>query len=179
MIQPVALAKDFPECPFQKKFPSALNKNADYFMALAYNQAIDAWREGEIPVGAVIEYEGEIIAQAHNQVEQLHDPTAHAEMLAITQAGVALADWRLNGATLYVTKEPCPMCSGAAVMSRLFSVVYAVGDKKMGCLGGAASLHEIDTLNHRLSVFSGVLQQDCLTLTQTFFKLKRENVIPT
>ena len=150
-----------------------MNKNAEYFMSLAYNQAIDAWREGEIPVGAVIEREGEVIAQAHNQVEALCDPSAHAEMLAITQAAEAIGDWRLNGATLYVTKEPCPMCSGASVMARLFSVVYAVADDKMGCLGGAVSVHKIPTLNHKLKIEVGVMNQDCLALIQTYFKMKR------
>lgn len=116
-------------------------------MKLAYNQALKAWNCGEVPVGAVIEFGGELIAQAHNSVEGSRDPTAHAEILAITQAAAKLGDWRLAGATLYVTKEPCPMCAGACVMSRLKRVVYAVSDPKMGFLGGAMKFHDLPTLN--------------------------------
>ena len=108
-------------------------------MALAFNRAVDAWREDEVPIGAVIVKAGEVVASAHNAVESLKDPTAHAEILAITQAAKAIGDWRLNECTLYVTKEPCPMCAGAAIMSRLGRVVYAWGDPKMGCLGGATA----------------------------------------
>ena len=142
-------------------------------MKLAYNQALKAWKLGEVPVGAVIEYGGEVIAQAHNTVEQSQDPTAHAEILAITQASAKIGDWRLNGATLYVTKEPCPMCSGASIMARLSRVVYAVPDSKMGFLGGALSTHEVPTLNHHLQITQGVLQDECLELIKTYFALKR------
>src|SRR3954469_11488456 len=106
-----------PPCPFEKRFPSQLVRDDLFFMSLAYNLAIDAWREDEVPIGAVIELNGEIIGAAHNTVECAHDPTAHAEILAITQAASRIGDWRLAGATLYVTKEPCPMCSGAMLMS--------------------------------------------------------------
>jgi tRNA(adenine34) deaminase len=143
-------------------------------MKLAYNQAIEAWREDEVPVGAVIEYGGELLAQAHNQVEATGDPTAHAEILALTQAARALGDWRLNGARLFVTKEPCPMCSGAAIMARLAEVVYGVPDPKMGCLGGAASVHELPRLNHRLAVRGGVLVPECQALLKAYFAEKRE-----
>lgn len=142
-------------------------------MWLAYNEAIDAWRKDEAPIGAVIESGGEVIGAAHNLVESSDDPTAHAEMLAITQAARAIGDWRLNAATLYVTKEPCPMCSGAAIMSRLKRVVYAVADPKMGCLGGAASLHTIPRLNHRVEVTAGTLEKECRELLQAFFREKR------
>ena len=101
-----------PPCPFQKRFPSQLVRDDAFYMSLAYNQAIDAWREDEVPIGAVIVSAGEVIGSAHNRVEGSQDPTAHAEMLAITQAASRLGDWRLEGATVYVTKEPCPMCSG-------------------------------------------------------------------
>ncbi|MEM6820533.1 MAG: nucleoside deaminase [Verrucomicrobiota bacterium] len=160
-------------CPFPKKFPSELNRDDEYFMSLAYNQAIEAWNLDEVPVGAVIEKEGNILAVAHNQVERLKDPTAHAEILAIAAAAQMLGDWRLNGATLYVTKEPCPMCSGASIMSRIERVVFAVPDPKMGLLGGAASIHKIESLNHRLQVDVGVMHDDCLGLLQAYFQQKR------
>ena len=166
--------KSAPPCPFQPMFPSYLNRDDEFFMKLAYNQALKAWKLGEVPVGAVVEYCGEVVAQAHNSVEQSQDPTAHAEILAINQAAAKIGDWRLNCATLYATKEPCPMCSGACVMSRLSRVVYAVGDQKMGFLGGALKIHEVPTLNHRLTVQSGVLQDECMLMIRTFFNLKRE-----
>jgi len=143
-------------------------------MSLAYNQAIDAWRADEVPIGAVIEHSGEVIAAAHNSVEGSQDPTAHAEMLAVTQAAAKLGDWRLDGATLYVTKEPCPMCSGAMLMSRLKRVCYAVPDPKMGCLGGATDLNALPRVNHHVELTrGGVLEEECRELLQTFFRLKR------
>lgn len=160
-------------CPWPRLKPSELVKDDAYYMAWAYNEARKAWEEDEVPVGAVIEYQGEIIARAHNQVEKLKDSTAHAEMLAITQAASFIGDWRLNEATLYVTKEPCPMCAGASIMARLNRVVYAVADEKMGCLGGATALHGLPKLNHRLAVTAGVLEKECLQLLQAFFEGKR------
>jgi tRNA(adenine34) deaminase len=160
-------------CPFEKVHPSQLLRDDGFFMWLAYNQAIDAWRQDEVPVGAVIEFGGEVIASAHNQRDRTHDPTAHAEILALGQAAAAIGDWRLNEATLYVTKEPCPMCSGAALMSRLKRVVYAVSDPKMGCLGGATDLNALPQVNHHLLLTRGVLEQPCLEMLQAYFKLKR------
>ena len=163
-----------PECPFEKRFPSQLVRDDTFFISLAYNQAIDAWRKDEVPIGCVIELGGEVIASAHNTVEGAHDPTAHAEMLALTQAATHVGDWRLDGATLYVTKEPCPMCSGATLMSRLKRVCYAVPDPKMGCLGGATNLNDLPRVNHHLEITAGgVLENECLDLLQAFFKLKR------
>lgn len=163
-----------PPCPFEKRFPSQLIRDDVFFMSLAYNQAIDAWRQDEVPIGCVIEFEGEIVASAHNTVEGAHDPTAHAEMLALTQAASARGDWRLDGATVYVTKEPCPMCSGAMLMSRVKRVCYAVPDPKMGCLGGATNLNDLPRVNHHLELTAGgVLENECLALLQTFFRLKR------
>ncbi len=161
------------QCPFEKLFPSQLQRDDEFYMKLAYNQAIDAWRQDEVPVGAVIEYHGEVVAAAHNRVDATRDPTAHAEILALTQASNALGDWRLNECRLYVTKEPCPMCSGAAVMARLGEVIYATPDPKMGCLGGATALHDIPTLNHRVNVRGGVLETECTALIQAFFQRKR------
>lgn len=168
-----AARKEFPPCPFLPLHPSYLSRGDEFFMKLAYNQALKAWNCGEVPVGAVIEFGGELIAQAHNSVEGSRDPTAHAENLAITQAAAKLGDWRLAGATLYVTKEPCPMCAGACVMSRLKRVVYAVSDPKMGFLGGAMKFHDLPTLNHSLSVENGALEAECAELLKTFFALKR------
>ncbi|MCC6415646.1 MAG: nucleoside deaminase [Opitutaceae bacterium] len=166
--------KPAPDCPFEKRFPSQLVRDDAFFMSLAYNQAIDAWRRGEVPIGAVIEREGEIIALAHNTVEAAHDPTAHAEVLAITQAANAIGDWRLDSCTLYVTKEPCPMCSGATLMSRLKRVCYAVRDPKMGCLGGATDLNALPRVNHHLEISAGeVMEPECRELLQAFFRLKR------
>jgi tRNA(adenine34) deaminase len=162
-----------PDCPFEKRFPSQLNRDDAFYMALAYNQAIDAWRIDEVPIGAVIECGGQVIGAAHNLVDSTKDPTAHAEILAITQAARAIGDWRLNDATLYVTKEPCPMCSGAMLMARLGRVVYAVSDPKMGCLGGATDLNELPRVNHHCAIERGVLEGECRELLQAFFKAKR------
>lgn len=162
-------------CPFAKRYPSQLRRDDAFFMSLAYNQAIEAWREDETPIGAVIEHDGTVIAAAHNRVDQSRDPTAHAEMLAITQAANKIGDWRLNECRLYVTKEPCPMCAGASIMSRLKEVVFAVSDPKMGYLGGAVAAHTAAPgLNHRLAVRSGVMEQECLELLQGYFRLKRQ-----
>ena len=143
-------------------------------MRLAYNAAIDAYKENEVPIGAVIAFEGDVIATSHNQVEFTKDATAHAEILAITQATQKIEDWRLKDCTLYVTKEPCPMCSGAAFMSRLGRVVYGVPDNKMGFLGGALDISKVQSLNHRLQVTSGVLEEECKALLTQFFLEKRE-----
>jgi tRNA(adenine34) deaminase len=160
-------------CPFEKLHPSLLTLDDEYFMKLAYNQAIEAWRVDETPIGAVIEIGGEVIAQAHNLVENSGDPTAHAEILALTQAANVVGDWRLNGARLFVTKEPCPMCSGASIMARLREVAYGVGDPKMGCLGGATALHELPKLNHHLKARGGILGKECLELLTAYFAEKR------
>ncbi len=163
-----------PDCPFEKRFPSQLVRDDGFFMSLAYNQAIDAWRADEAPIGAVIELGGEVVGAAHNTVESAHDPTAHAEMLALTQAAAKLGDWRLAGATVYVTKEPCPMCSGAMLMSRVRRVCYAVPDPKMGCLGGATNLNDLPQINHHLELTTGgVLEDECRQLLQEFFRAKR------
>ncbi len=162
-----------PDCPFAKLHPSQLVKDDAHFMALAFNQAVEAWRRDEVPIGAVIVRDGAVIAAAHNAVETLKDPTAHAEILAITQAAKAVGDWRLNACTLYVTKEPCPMCAGATIMSRLGRVVYAWGDPKMGCLGGATATHDLPRLNHRVAVVHGVLEDECRAILQAYFRMKR------
>ncbi|MBP7482844.1 MAG: tRNA adenosine(34) deaminase TadA [Lacunisphaera sp.] len=160
-------------CPYEKIFPSQLQRDDDFYMWLAYNQAIDAWKQDEVPIGAVIVLGGEVIAAAHNQRDSSKDPTAHAEILAMTQAAKAVDNWRLTDATLYVTKEPCPMCSGATLMARIKRVVFAVPDAKMGCLGGATDLNSLPQSNHRLELTRGVLEKPCLELLRAYFQLKR------
>jgi tRNA(adenine34) deaminase len=162
-------------CPFEKKYPSELNRDDAYFMTLAYNLAIDAYNADEVPVGAVIVNEGQVIASARNQVEELKDATAHAEMLCITQATQKLGDWRLGGCALYVTKEPCPMCAGALMLSRIGKVIYAVADPKMGGVGGVLNIHQMPGSFHRYESvnFKGPLQEECTALLQAFFTKKR------
>lgn len=162
------------ECPFPKRHPSELRRDDRYFMQLAFNEAINAWNADESPVGAVISRAGSVIARAHNRRDSLKDPTAHAEMLAITQAAESVGDWRLNDCTLYVTKEPCPMCAGASLMARFGRIVFGIRDPKMGCLGGATDLNSIETMNHRAEIVSGVMEAECLELFQAYFRLRRQ-----
>ena len=165
------------DCPFQKRFPSQLVRDDEFFMSLAYNHAVDAWRADEVPIGAVIELGGDVVGAAHNRVDGARDPTAHAEMLALTQAAARIGDWRLEGATVYVTKEPCPMCSGAMIMARVRRVCFAVPDPRMGCLGGAANLNDLPLSNHRLEITpGGILEAECRDLLQGFFRMKRRAV---
>src|ERR1700744_189008 len=144
-----------------------------YFMGEALRQAARAYEAEEVPVGAVIVRDGRIIARAYNQVELLKDATAHAEMLALTQAEQAVGDWRLTDCTLYVTKEPCPMRAGAVVHTRLARVVFGAGDLKGGAAGGALNLLQFPTLNHRCEITSGLRQEECRTLLQNFFSEQR------
>ena len=146
----------------------------DYFMGEALRQAAKAYEAGEVPVGAVIVREGRIIARAANQVELLKDATAHAEMLALTQAENAMGDWRLTDCTLYVTKEPCPMCAGAVVHTRLARVVFGLGDPKGGAASGALNLLQFPTLNHQCEITSGVRLEECRSLLQSFFAEQRQ-----
>lgn len=145
-----------------------------YFMKLALQQAVEAFERDETPVGAVIvNSEKKIIGAASNQKIQLVDPTAHAEVLAITQAATAMGDWRLEGCTLFVTLEPCPMCAGAILQSRIPNVVFGAFDEKGGAVRSKFQLLEDQRLNHRCQVAAGVLQQDCADLLTAFFKQKR------
>jgi tRNA(adenine34) deaminase len=145
----------------------------DYFMGEALRQAARAYEQGEVPVGAVIVRAGRVIARAANQVETLGDATAHAEMLALTQAENAVGDWRLTDCTLYVTKEPCPMCAGAVVHTRLARVVFGAGDPKGGAAGSALNLLQFPTLNHRCEITAGVRQEECRALLRNFFQEQR------
>ena len=144
-----------------------------FYMQSALRCAHRAAAADEVPIGAVIVRNGEVIGRAWNQVEMLKDATAHAEMLAITQAEAAVGDWRLNECDLYVTKEPCPMCAGAIVLARLRRVVFGCPDPKGGAAGGWINLLQSDTLNHRCEVTSGVLGEESAALLRQFFGKKR------
>jgi tRNA(adenine34) deaminase len=144
-----------------------------HFMGEALRQAARAYEAGEVPIGAVVVREGRVIARAFNQVELLKDATAHAEMLALTQAEEAVGDWRLTDCTLYVTKEPCPMCAGAVVHVRLARVVYGVADPKGGAAGSALNLLQFQGLNHRCEITRGVRELECRALLQGFFAEQR------
>ena len=144
-----------------------------FFMGEALRQAARAYAQEEVPIGAVVVRASKIIARAFNQVELLKDATAHAEMLALTQAQSAVGDWRLTDCTLYVTKEPCPMCAGAAVHARLARVVFGVGDPKGGAAGGAMNILQFPTLNHRCEIASGIREQECRDLLKQFFAEQR------
>lgn len=144
-----------------------------FFMGEALRQAVRAYEAGEVPIGAVVVRDGRIIARAWNQVETLKDATAHAEMLALTQAESATGDWRLTGCTLYVTKEPCPMCAGAAVHVRLDRVVFGAPDAKGGAAGGALNLLQFDGLNHRCEITPGIRREECAHLLKAFFQEQR------
>ncbi|MEY2586107.1 MAG: tRNA(adenine34) deaminase [Verrucomicrobiota bacterium] len=148
------------------------------FMEEALRQARKAFDKEEVPVGAVVVRAGRIIARAFNQVEMLKDATAHAEMLAITQAEAAVGDWRLNECDLYVTKEPCPMCAGALVHVRMRRVIFGCADPRGGAAGGVVNLLQMPGLNHRCEIAGGILAQECAALLQSFFRARRSLEIP-
>ncbi len=145
-----------------------------YYMSEALRQAHKAWAREEVPVGAVIVHRGRIIARAHNQVETLKDATAHAEMLAITQAESVLDDWRLTECDLYVTKEPCPMCAGAIVHVRLRRVIFGCPSPKDGAAGGVIDLLQHPKLNHQCVVTSGVMETESAEMLRAFFRERRQ-----
>lgn len=143
------------------------------WMRLALQEARQAFDEGEVPVGAVIVQGERVVAAAHNQREMLRDPTAHAEMIAITQAAEALGSWRLIDCVLYVTLEPCPMCAGAIVQARLPAVVYGATDPKGGACHTLYQITGDARLNHQATVLGGVLMEPCRGILQEFFALQR------
>jgi len=145
-----------------------------HFMHIALAEAEQALREEEVPIGAVIVHEERVIAQAHNQREQLHDPTAHAEMIAITQAAESLRSWRLEGCTLYVTLEPCPMCAGAILQARIPIVVYGAADPKAGAVRSLFRLLDDPRLNHRCLIVPSVLAEPCGAILTRFFQVQRQ-----
>jgi len=143
-------------------------------MREALRQAQRAYAADEVPVGAVVVREGKIIARAYNQVELLKDATAHAEMLALTQAEAAVGDWRLTDCDLYVTKEPCAMCAGAVAHTRIRRVIFGCTDPSAGAAGSVVNLLQLRSLNHRCEITSGVLQNECAAILQDFFRKRRE-----
>jgi tRNA(adenine34) deaminase len=145
----------------------------DHFMRLAYQEAVAAFDDDEVPVGAVIVCDDRVVASAHNQRERLRDPTAHAEMIAITQAAESLGTWRLEHCALYVTLEPCPMCAGAAIQARIPLVVYGARDPKAGAVDSLYQLLRDPRLNHRCLTVADVLGEECGTLLTRFFQQQR------
>ncbi len=149
-----------------------------YFMGEALRLARKAYEAEEVPIGAVVVRAGKIIGRAYNQVEVLKDATAHAEMLALTQAEAAVGDWRLTDCDLYVTKEPCPMCAGALVHVRIRRVIFGCDDERGGAAGGVLNLLQMPALNHRCEITAGVLREECSALLQSFFRAKRSREVP-
>ena len=143
------------------------------WMHIALRQAQMAFEQGEVPIGAVIVHNGQVIASAHNEREQKNDPTAHAEILAIQRAAKVLGSWRLTDATLYVTLEPCPMCAGAIMQSRIKQLVYGVMDIKGGATGSVMNVLDYTLWNHRVDVVAGVLEDECSDILKSFFKRLR------
>lgn len=151
--------------------PTVLNHQ--FYMNIALEEARLAAAAGEIPVGAVLVLKGEIIAQAHNRRETDHDATAHAELLAIRQACAKLQNWRLTGADLYVTLEPCPMCAGAIVNARISRVIYGAPDSKAGGVDSLFNIVANKNLDHRVEILSGICETECREILQDFLKGKR------
>jgi tRNA(adenine34) deaminase len=151
----------------------SLTERDEAFMREALKEAEKAEDEGEVPVGAVVVMDGRVVGRAHNQRETLKDPTAHAEMIALTQAAAWAGAWRLSGATMYVTMEPCLMCAGALVLARVDRLVYGCPDPKAGACGSLYNILSDERLNHRLEAKAGVLAEQCAEAVQSFFKARR------
>jgi tRNA(adenine34) deaminase len=144
------------------------------FMEMALIEAKKAASFGEVPIGAVVVRNGIVVGRGYNLRERAKDPTAHAELVAIKEASKALGGWRLIGCTLYVTLEPCPMCAGAIVQSRVERVVYGVSDPKAGCAGTLMNLLQEERFNHQVEVTSGILAEECSMILKDFFRELRE-----
>jgi tRNA(adenine34) deaminase len=149
-----------------------MNKE-EHFMQLALKEAGLAFDKGEVPVGAVLVSNGQVIASAHNNKETSGDPTAHAEVLAIREGSITTGEWRLNEATLYVTKEPCVMCAGAMINARLGRLVYGCKDDRFGAVNSCYQLLHDPGLNHQVRVVAGVLEEQCTGILKKFFELRR------
>ena len=149
-------------------------KDHEKWMKSAFQQAEKAFYAKEVPVGAVVVKDNIIIGRGHNQCESLHDPTAHAEIIAITSAANTLKDWRLEGCSLYVTKEPCPMCAGALVNSRIKFLGFGMYDKQEGCCGSLYQICRDPRFKHQLIVKGGILEEHCYSIIQKFFQQKRK-----
>lgn len=147
--------------------------NHEFYMRLALAEAQTAAAEQEVPVGAIVVHEGRVIAAAHNQREQLKDPTAHAEMIAITQAAESMASWRLEQCILYVTLEPCPMCAGAILQARIPWLVYGAADPKAGAVHSLFQMLQDERLNHQTQVVGSILGDACGQILTDFFRRQR------
>jgi tRNA(adenine34) deaminase len=152
-----------------------MEKADKFYMSEALKEAQRAFEEDEVPVGAVIVHDGRIIARGHNQVERLNDPTAHAEIIAITSATNYLGTKWLNEASLYVTIEPCSMCAGAMVLARIKNLCFGAKDPKTGACGSIINIANHKKLNHRIKVTKGILEIECSSLLKDFFRKKRKN----
>jgi tRNA(adenine34) deaminase len=144
------------------------------WMKVAFREAEKAFEQDEVPIGAVVVQNGQIIGRGYNQCESLIDPTAHAEIIAITSASNTIKDWRLKDCRLYVTKEPCPMCAGALINARINMVIFGMYDEKEGCCGSLYQLCRDNRFKHQLTVKGGIMEDACTLMIQEFFKKQRE-----
>ena len=144
------------------------------WMKVAFREAEKAFEQDEVPIGAVVVKNGQIVGRGYNQRESLIDPTAHAEIIAITSAANTIKDWRLKDCQLYVTKEPCPMCAGALVNARINMVIFGMYDEKEGCCGSLYQLCRDNRFKHQLTVIGGIMEDACTLIIQEFFKKQRE-----
>ena len=144
------------------------------WMKAAFREAEKAFEQDEVPIGAVVVQNGQIIGRGYNQCESLIDPTAHAEIIAITSASNTIKDWRLKDCQLYVTKEPCPMCAGALINARINMVIFGMYDEKEGCCGSLYQLCRDNRFKHQLTVKGGIMEDACTLMIQEFFKKQRE-----
>ena len=144
------------------------------WMKAAFREAEKAFEQEEVPIGAVVVQNGQIIGRGYNQCESLIDPTAHAEIIAITSASNTIKDWRLKDCQLYVTKEPCPMCAGALVNARINMVIFGMYDEKEGCCGSLYQLCQDNRFKHQLTVKGGIMEDACTLIIQEFFNKQRE-----
>jgi len=159
--------------PAQQRKLSTDDNSDEKFMKAAIEAAFVAEENGDVPIGAVVVYENKIIAKGYNQRHQLNDPTAHAEIIALTAAAEFIGNWRLNGCAIYVTLEPCTMCAGALVNARMDRLVYGCDDPKAGACKSLYNIVQDERLNHRLEVTSGVMAQECSTILSDFFRRRR------
>jgi tRNA(adenine34) deaminase len=148
--------------------------NDDFFMKEALREAQKAFDKGEVPIGAIAVYKNQIIGRGHNQTEQLQDPTAHAEILAITAAANALNSWRLNDVEMFTTVEPCIMCSGALVLARVKRIIFGARDEKFGGCGSIFNIVEEEKMNHQIKITAGVMEKEAAALMKSFFVEKRK-----
>ena len=153
---------------------TSIKNNHEKWMKAAFREAEKAFEQDEVPIGAVVVQNGQIIGRGYNQCESLIDPTAHAEIIAITSAANTIKDWRLKDCQLYVTKEPCPMCAGALVNARINMVIFGMYDEKEGCCGSLYQLCRDNRFKHQLTVKGGIMEDACTLIIQEFFKKQRE-----